>query len=492
MFSSQRLSSSLCYPEHLTLKELKYAKFQLFRMSQEYTYPNEMSMLKNSKSLPFSSTLCKYNPYLDNVKVLRIGGRLGNANLPMEMAHPMILSSRSHLVRLYLEEVHKINVHASRNVIFSLVANKMYIAGMKTVIKSICNKCVPCRKAQARCSSQQMGNLPAERVTPARPFSIIGVDLAGPIHFKEGRSRKPCHMKGYVCVYICLVTRAVFFDLLEDLSTVVFLSSLRRFTALYGKPDRVLSDNGSNFIGASGEMPRVINFLKAQSTMEELNQWCSTHDVSWTFIPSRAPNFGGMWEAAVRSMKLTLRKVVGTHVLRREELQTLLLEAASMLNSRPLATIDSVDGGVKLLTPAHFLVGSMPKVLPLDPDPDSKTSFGRKWALMEKLYQDLWSKWRTEYLQNLQKRVKWKKESNNLRIGDVVLMTDSDMGVKAWPMGQITKVYPGSDGLVRAADVYANAKTYTRPIRKLVLLVPEDSRLCPPAQYVEAVPSARN
>ena len=77
-------------------------------------------------------------------------------------------------------------------------------------------------------------------------------------------------------------------------------------------------------------------------------------------------------------MKLTLRKVVGTHVLRRKELQTLLLEAASMLNSRPLATIDSVDGGVKPLTLAHFLIGSMPKVLPLDPDPDSKTLFGRK------------------------------------------------------------------------------------------------------------------
>ena len=254
---------------------------------------------------------------------------------------------------------------------------------------------------------------------------------------------------------------------------------------------RVLSDNGSNFIGASGEMTRVINFSKAQSTMEELNQWCSTHYVSWTFIPSRAPNFGGICEAAVRSMKLTLRKVVGTHALRREELQMLLLEAASMLNSRPLATIYSVDGGVKRFTPAHFLVGSMPKVLPLDPDRDSKTSFGRQWALMEKLYQDLWARWRTEYLQNLQKHVKW-KEKNNLRIGDVVLMTDSDMGVKAWPMGQITKVYPGSDGLVRAADVYANAKTYTRPIRKLVLLVPEDSRPCPPAKYVKALASARN
>ena len=173
-------------------------------------------MLRNSKSLPCSSTLCKYNPYLDNVKVLRIGGRLGNANLPTEMVHPMILSSRSHLVWIYLQEVHKINEHASKNGIFSLVANKMYIAGMKTVIKSICHKCVPCRKAQARCSSQQMGNLPAERVTHARPFSIIWVDFAGSIHFKEGRSRKPCHMKGYVCVYICLVTCAVIFYLLED------------------------------------------------------------------------------------------------------------------------------------------------------------------------------------------------------------------------------------------------------------------------------------
>ena len=45
-----------------------------------------------------------------------------------------------------------------------------------------------------------MGQLPAARVTPAPPFSIVGVDFAGPITIRVGKVRKPTKLKAYISV----------------------------------------------------------------------------------------------------------------------------------------------------------------------------------------------------------------------------------------------------------------------------------------------------
>ena len=68
-------------------------------------------------------------------------------------------------------------------------------------------------------------------------------------------------MKGYICVYVCFVTKAVFLDFVSDLSTDAFLASLRRFSALYGVPAELHTDNGSNFVVANSELQRLYNLL---------------------------------------------------------------------------------------------------------------------------------------------------------------------------------------------------------------------------------------
>ena len=93
---------------------------------------------------------------------------------------------------------------------------------------------------------------------------------------------------------------------------------------------------------------------------------------------------------------------------------------------------------------------------------------------MQHLANVFWSRWRSEYLSELQKRQKWTETKRNFQVGDIVLMRDTDVSRQQWPMGRITKVFPDqSDGLIRSVELHLpkSKSPLKRPIHKLVLLV---------------------
>jgi len=57
--------------------------------------------------------------------------------------------------------------------------------------------------------------------------------------------------------------------------------------------------------------------------------------------PSNAPHFGGQWEAAVKSAKRHLCKMIGKTPLIFKELQTIFCEIEAILNSRLLTPLKS-------------------------------------------------------------------------------------------------------------------------------------------------------
>ena len=80
--------------------------------------------------------------------------------------------------------------------------------------------------------------------------------------------------------------------------------------------------------------------------------------LQWEFIPERAPHSGGLWEAAVKSLKTHLYCVVGNAKLTFEEMYTVLVQVEACLNSRPLTTLLSEDDGeIEVLIPGYFLIG---------------------------------------------------------------------------------------------------------------------------------------
>jgi len=196
-----------------------------------------------------------------------------------------------------------------------------------------------------------MGDLPPPRVNPSPPFSHCGVDYAGPFKIIPYVGRGQKGRKYYVALFICLATRAVHLEYVDDYATSGFVAAFRRFVSRRGLPTDVYSDN---FQGADNELRRAfISTIKNS----ELTTKLAMDRIRWHFIPASAPHFGGLWEAGVKSFKHHLKRVVGSHTLSQLEFSTLLCEIEACLNSRPLAPLHDDPETFDALTPGHFLIG---------------------------------------------------------------------------------------------------------------------------------------
>ena len=152
--------------------------------------------------------------------------------------------------------------------------------------------------------------------------------------------------------------------------------------------------------------------------------------------PERAPHFGGLWEAAIKSAKKHLKRVVGTQRLDYEEFATIAAQVESCLNSRSLlATTSHSPDGVQVLTPGHFLIGrelcAYPE-LPIQTDP----MLHRRWNLCQAITAHFWKRWSMKYLQQLQKLQKWRRPTPNLQVGDIVVIRDEATFNNHWPMAK--------------------------------------------------------
>jgi len=207
-----------------------------------------------------------------------------------------------------------------------------------------------------------MGQLPMNRINPARVFQHSGVDYCGPFHIKQSRRRGASTMKSYVAVFVCLATKAIHLELVSDLTTQAFLAALRRFVARRGLPTEVLSDNGKTFVGAKRELGELRQFLLSEAPA--IIRSAAEEGITWKYIPAYSPHMGGIWEAAVKSFKHHLRRIVGAAALTFEELYTVLTQIEAVLNSRPLTPMSSDPSDLDVISPAHFLTGGSLRALP--------------------------------------------------------------------------------------------------------------------------------
>nr|XP_018913405.1 PREDICTED: uncharacterized protein LOC109041495 [Bemisia tabaci] len=181
-----------------------------------------------------------------------------------------------------------------------------------------------------------MGNLPQERVTPARPFTVIGLDHCGPFKVRLQPNKKAVNLL-YIVVFICFATKAVHLEITFNLTTYSFLLALQRFVSRRGIPLTIYSDQAKTFIGARNNLRQPLLF--ENNLPAEILNYLQEKQVEWKFIPSYSPNFGGLWESCVKSFKHHFSKTVTTNVLHFEEFSTILNKIEAILNSRPLWSI---------------------------------------------------------------------------------------------------------------------------------------------------------
>lgn len=184
-----------------------------------------------------------------------------------------------------------------------------------------------------------MGDLPSQRITQSRPFSHTGCDYAGPFCIKLSKGRKPKTAKAYICLFVCMATKAIHLELVSDLTSDAFLAAFRRFVSRRGFCSNVYSDNGTNFQGARRCLNEMHKLVISEAYNEVIAASLAKDNVTWHFIPPSSPHFGGLWEAGVKSVKFHLRRVIGATILTFEEMYTVLTQIEAVLNSRPLCVL---------------------------------------------------------------------------------------------------------------------------------------------------------
>lgn len=272
-----------------------------------------------------------------------------------------------------------------------------------------------------------MGNLPENRVKQSRPFLHIGVDYCGPFIIKDGGRRSKLKTKVYVSIFVCPATKAIHVELAKDLTSEGFLACLRRFISRRGKPSEITSDNATNFFGANRELRKQFQNQLFQSKVYDS---LASEGIKWTYIPPRAPHFGGLWESAVKSFKHHLKPVTAAAFLTYSDLNTLVCQIESILNSRPITAMSSDPNDLTYLAPSHFLIGDLLTAVP-EPDlRELKISHLSRWQHVLKLKQHFWQRWKKEYLHQLQQRHKWKNSTTAIQVGDLVIVCEDNVPPK--------------------------------------------------------------
>ena len=192
-------------------------------------------------------------------------------------------------------------------------------------------------------------------------------------------------------------------------------------------------------------------------------------DIKWIFNPSAASHHGGVWERLIRSTRKILGALTKEQVLDDECLQTLLCEAESIINGRPLTKVSDDPNDLEPLTPNHLLLLRQNESIPPGLFEKNDTYSRRRWRQVQYLANVFWGRWKREYLPSLQERQKWFRPRRNFTVGDTVIVDESTPR-NVWPIGRITEVFPDRDGFVRRVRVKTKTSTLERPITKLCLL----------------------
>jgi hypothetical protein len=124
-----------------------------------------------------------------------------------------------------------------------------------------------------------------------------------------------------------------------------------------GQVKRLMSDNGSNFVGANRALQSILKSLFISKEFQsDIMSYLTDQGIEWTFIPPSSPYKGGIWEAGVKSFKSHFKRVVGSLLITAEEMHTLLTLIESCLNSRPITPMSSDPNDLEPLTAGHFLI----------------------------------------------------------------------------------------------------------------------------------------
>ncbi|XP_062703980.1 uncharacterized protein LOC134286384 [Aedes albopictus] len=340
--------------ERLSVCELDAAQVQIIKITQQRYFDQEIKNIRKNGCVANNSSLVTLHPFLDDNGLLRVGGRIQAAGVTYDQKHPLVLPSKCSVTQLIATDTHRKNLHVGPQGLLYAMRLKYWPIHGKQLARQVVHRCITCFKNKPKPLHQIMGQVPDVRLYPGRPKTI---------------------------------------------------PTLRRFSSQRGRSSIIHCDNGTNFVGTKNELDAIAAKFDAEVS-PNIKSFCAAEGIEWKFIPPRAPNFGGIWEAGIKSVKHHMKRVLGTKIPTYEEMLTLLKQIEGCLNSRPISPMSTDPDDTSPLTPGHFLIGGPIIALPDKNVSETPANRLTRFEEIQKTVQLFWKRWRAEYLNNLQQRTK--------------------------------------------------------------------------------------
>ncbi|KRX71583.1 Uncharacterized protein T06_8612 [Trichinella sp. T6] len=332
-----------------------------------------------------------------------------NSTLPEMTKHPLILPDKHPLTRAIIRRCHLRQLHSGIKTTLTMLRQRFWILRGRRNVKGMIEKCPCCRRVGSKPFVLKMAPLPADRIQPTGPFENTGLDSAGPLPTRNGKTVK----KSYILIFTCMTTRAVHLEVASDMTVVRVMEAIRRFIARRGKPRILQSDNFRSI----KQLDHELQLLWVKKMTDCLEKELSAHRIQWKFIAERAPWMGGYLERLIRSIKNSLHKVLPKALVDEEGLSTILCDIEARINARPLTYLSEDPKDPLILTPYHFLTGTnfmdLPEVNPEDEEwvlrATTASELRNVWSYHQRLIALWWKRWKAEYIVALNKFQKWLK-----------------------------------------------------------------------------------
>jgi hypothetical protein len=411
--------------------------------------------------------------YVDQAGLWRVNSRLDHAALPTWTRNPILLPPDHPAMRLLIAEAHRRLFHASAEATLVALKRHYYIPAGRRTIKMELERCTLCRLLKGKAFQARIPPaLPPSRVADAPPFTHVGLDYWGPVklrwtHLPAGAEPIHCH----VALFTCMSVRAVHMELAVDATARTFLLALRRHIGHYGVPVTILTDNGPNFILGRKALALVQGRKEKSRTGPEaanadsIISFTTRRTIRWDTITERAPWRGGVYERMVAVTKESVLCMVGRSKPAIDTFQTLLVEAAAIVNSRPITYITSDLRDPLPLSPMDFLrpyvhdraLAGIGQPVPTHGTATTPTDLEDMWDGLTHRLELFWQRLAGDYRTGLiDRRTKKKALGFDRRpeVGEVVLVGDETAQPRGtWPRARVVQLVESKDGEVRTAIV---------------------------------------
>ena len=406
-------------------------------------------------------------------------------------------SPLSYSIATYIHE--KLAPHRGYETCFRCSLDHVFIIQGMGLFREIGDDCIKCKKLRGKYLEIAMGPLPSESFTIAPVFYICQLDIFGPCHvYVPGhnmllRNRKMAEAKVYVLVFVCMITKCVNLQVVEQKSADGVIDGVNRLGCEVGMPSYILTDQDSGIMKALEEIDVSLKDVDLCLYKER--------GIRFRTAPVSGHNYHGLVERKIKSVQECLeRSEVQKMRLHATGYQTLMKLIENDLNNLPFGysfgRYSKNTPMMKLIFPNMLRCGRSNK-RSLDGPVKMPSSPGDLMRKIQQGYETFYQLWNTVLIPKMMKQTKWYEDKSHqqLQRGDIIYFKKEDSVLSnSWTVGKVVDIEVGKDGKVRECEVeYQNfgedfKRTTNRASRSLQKLFHiDDQSWCEEMAEVEKI-----